>query len=196
MKSSREAADLRADLSYLYSLNNRGIKPGLSRIQKLLAAIGNPQNAYKIVHIAGTNGKGSTCAIIASILRSAGLRVGLYTSPHLLRFNERIRVDDLEIGDRQIAQFIRHWRKTIDELDCSFFEATTALAFDYFKKQKAEYVVLETGMGGRFDATNVVQPEVTVITPVARDHRSFLAGVYIRLLLKKPALLKAALPAS
>lgn len=194
MKSSREAADLRADLSYLYSLNNRGIKPGLSRIQKLLAAIGNPQNAYKIVHIAGTNGKGSTCAIIASILRSAGLRVGLYTSPHLLRFNERIRVDDLEIGDRQIAQFIRHWRKTIDELDCSFFEATTALAFDYFKKQKAEYVVLETGMGGRFDATNVVQPEVTVITPVARDHQEFLGRRLNQIAFEKAGIVKSGAP--
>ncbi|HPY01085.1 MAG TPA: bifunctional folylpolyglutamate synthase/dihydrofolate synthase, partial [Candidatus Marinimicrobia bacterium] len=160
--SSSDAADLRPILSYLYSLNGRGIKPGLERIQKLLDAIGNPQNAYKVIHVAGTNGKGSTCAIMANVLQTAGYRVGLYTSPHLLNFNERIRIDGQKIPDAEIALFTERWRKLIDELNCSFFEATTAMALDYFKKNKVDYAVLETGMGGRFDATNVTLPEVAV----------------------------------
>ncbi|HQH56321.1 MAG TPA: bifunctional folylpolyglutamate synthase/dihydrofolate synthase, partial [Candidatus Marinimicrobia bacterium] len=114
--SSSDAADLRPILNYLYSLNSRGIKPGLERIQKLLDAIGNPQNAYKVIHVAGTNGKGSTCAIMANVLQTAGYRVGLYTSPHLLNFNERIRIDGQKIPDAEIALFTERWRKLIDEL--------------------------------------------------------------------------------
>ncbi|HRU45550.1 MAG TPA: folylpolyglutamate synthase/dihydrofolate synthase family protein [Candidatus Marinimicrobia bacterium] len=192
--SSSDAADLRPILSYLYSLNGRGIKPGLERIQKLLDAIGNPQNAYKVIHVAGTNGKGSTCAIMANILQTAGYRVGLYTSPHLLNFNERIRINGQKIPDAEIALFTERWRKLIDELNCSFFEATTAMALDYFKKNKVDYAVLETGMGGRFDATNVTLPEVTVITPIGRDHQEFLGRRLAQIAYEKAGIVKSGIP--
>jgi len=192
--SSSDAADLRPILSYLYSLNGRGIKPGLERIQKLLDAIGNPQNAYKVIHIAGTNGKGSTCAIMANVLQTAGYRVGLYTSPHLLNFNERIRINGQKIPDAEIALFTERWRKLIDELNCSFFEATTAMALDYFKKNKVDYAVLETGMGGRFDATNVTLPEVAVITPIGRDHQEFLGRRLSQIAYEKAGIVKSGIP--
>jgi len=194
MSVTTEAADIRSDLDYLYSLNGRGIKPGLERVQKLLNELGNPQEHLKIIHVAGTNGKGSTCAIIASLLRSAGLRVGLYTSPHLLRFNERIRIADNEISNREIAEFIRLRRIAIDRLDCSFFEATTAMAFEYFKRHNVDFVVLETGMGGRFDATNVARPVVTVITPVARDHQEFLGRRLAQIAFEKAGIAKSGVP--
>lgn len=194
MKTPAGPIGIQADLDYLYSLNGRGIKPGLERIQKLIAELGDPQNCLKIIHVAGTNGKGSTCAIIASILRAAGLRVGLYTSPHLLRFNERIRIDEAEIKDTDIAAFTRRWRPLIDRYDCSFFEATTAMAFDHFQNAKVDFVVLETGMGGRFDATNVVRPEVTVITPIARDHQEFLGTRLKQIAFEKAGIAKAGVP--
>ena len=192
--SSSDAADLRPILSYLYSLNGRGIKPGLERIQKLLDAIGNPQNAYKVIHVAGTNGKGSTCAIMANVLQAAGYRVGLYTSPHLLIFNERIRINGQKIPDAEIALFTERWRKLIDELNCSFFEATTAMALDYFKKNKVDHAVLETGMGGRFDATNVTLPEVAVITPIGRDHQEFLGRRLAQIAYEKAGIVKSGIP--
>jgi len=194
MKPPAGPISIQADLDYLYSLNGRGIKPGLERIQKLLAELGDPQNCLKIIHVAGTNGKGSTCAIIASILRAAGFRVGLYTSPHLLRFNERIRIDDVEIKDSEIAAFTRRWHLPIDRYDCSFFEATTAMAFDHFRNAKVDFVVLETGMGGRFDATNVVRPEVTVITPIARDHQEFLGKRLKQIAFEKAGIAKSGVP--
>jgi len=194
MYSFNGIADLQPDLNYLYALNTRGIKPGLERIQKLLTALDNPQYNYKVIHVAGTNGKGSTCAVIASILRLGGYKVGLYTSPHLLDFNERIRVNNREISDQEIALFIRRWRKLIDKLDCSFFEATSAMAFDHFKKKKVDYAVLETGMGGRFDATNVVRPEVTVITPIARDHQEFLGRRLTQIAFEKAGIVKKNVP--
>jgi len=194
MPITTKAAGIRSDLDYLYSLNGRGIKPGLERVKKLLNELGNPQEHLKIIHVAGTNGKGSTCAIIASLLRSAGLRVGLYTSPHLLRFNERIRIADNEISNREIAEFIRLRRIAIDRLECSFFEATTAMAFEYFKQHNVDFVVLETGMGGRFDATNVARPIVTVITPVARDHQEFLGRRLAQIAFEKAGIAKSGVP--
>jgi dihydrofolate synthase/folylpolyglutamate synthase len=188
------AVDIQPDLDYLYALGGRGIKPGLERIHKLLTEIGNPHEHLKIIHVAGTNGKGSTCAIIASLLRAAGWRVGLYTSPHLLRFNERIRIDDAEISDAEISAFIRLWRPAIEQQECSFFEATTAMAFEYFHKMQVDYVVLETGMGGRFDATNVVRPEVTVITPVAGDHHEFLGRRLAQIAFEKAGIAKPGVP--
>jgi dihydrofolate synthase/folylpolyglutamate synthase len=161
-------------LTYLYSLERRGIKVGLEHTKRLLKKVGDPHNYFPSIHVAGTNGKGSTCAMIGSIFRETGLKTGLYTSPHLLRFNERIRVDGIPISDKDIIQFVKQYRHSFDEIPVTFFEATTAMAFWYFKKSCVDVAVIETGLGGRHDSTNVLIPKLTVITPVALDHRHLL----------------------
>jgi len=142
------SSTINQDLEYLYALNGRGIKLGLKRIEKILEKLGNPQEGFRSVHVAGTNGKGSTCALVASILKTAGYKVGLYTSPHLVSFNERIRVNDKKITDSEISDFIKDVRPLIDEIDTTFFETTTAMAFNYFREKNVDFAVLETGMGG------------------------------------------------
>ena len=119
-----------------------------------------------MIHVAGTNGKGSTCAMIASILHASGKNVGLYTSPHLIRFNERIRINGYPIPDKQIITFMKKVNLVVQEIESTFFETTTAMAFDYFKEQKVDVAVIETGLGGRLDSTNVIKPEVTVISQI------------------------------
>ena len=161
-------------LIYLYGLERRGIKVGLDHTKRLLEKVGNPHMRYPTIHISGTNGKGSTCAMIASIFREANLTTGLYTSPHLLRFNERIRVNGIPISDKDIIRFVNRYRNSFDGIPVTFFEATTALAFWYFEKSSVDVAVIETGLGGRLDSTNVLSPELTVITPVALDHRNLL----------------------
>ena len=143
-------------LDYLYNLKRLGIKVGLSHTIELLKRCGDPQNNFKSIHIAGTNGKGSTCAIISSILKTAGLKVGLYTSPHLIRFNERIRVNNNPIENAQIVRFIEQYKSDIDEIKSTFFETTTALAFKHFSNQNIDIAIIETGLGGRLDSTNVL----------------------------------------
>src|SRR6056297_1668008 len=130
-------------LEKLFSLRTRGIKPGLGRITRLLDHIDHPENNYPIIHVAGTNGKGSTCRIMQSILTAAGYRTGLYTSPHLLRFNERIKIDDKEIPNRDLLLLFEKFTDFMDINKASFFEITTAMAFDYFCEQAVDVVVLE-----------------------------------------------------
>ncbi|MCD6099871.1 MAG: bifunctional folylpolyglutamate synthase/dihydrofolate synthase [Candidatus Marinimicrobia bacterium] len=159
---------------YIYNLKPSLIKPGLERIKSLLRYLGNPEKKLNFIHIAGTNGKGSTCALMYSILKSAGYKVGLYTSPHLVKYNERIRINDVYIPDDFIIEFINSTRKEIDKMEASFFEVTTALAFYYFKEMDVDFAVVETGMGGRWDATNVISPGVVVITRISKDHEKQL----------------------
>jgi dihydrofolate synthase/folylpolyglutamate synthase len=185
---------LQEDLAYLYALDGRGIRLGLQRIGRLIDVLGAPQRAFKSIHIAGTNGKGSTCAVIAAILQAAGFRVGLYTSPHLIRFNERVQVNGKVIDDAAIQEFIHWMRPIIDEAGATFFEATTALAFWYFQKEAVEYAVIETGLGGRFDATNVLTPELTVITPIGKDHEERLGRTLTRIALEKTGIAKPGVP--
>ncbi len=166
-------------LNYLYGLQALGIKPGLRRIELLLSLLGNPEKEYPTVIVAGTNGKGSTSAMIASVLQEAGYKVGHYSSPHLIRFNERIRVSGVEITNREISTLTRRMRALAEKIRTkkdrpSFFEFTTAMAFEHFKKNKVEIAVLEVGMGGRFDATNVTSPLVSVITSIGLDHGEYL----------------------
>lgn len=194
MNSSLISADLSLSMQYLYSLDARGIRPGLERTIALLERLGNPQNSYPSIHIAGTNGKGSTCAIIVSILQAAGYRTGLYTSPHLLKFNERIRINGEKITDEKIESFIQKSQSWIDETDCTFFEATTAMAFDYFREKRIDIAVLEVGMGGQFDATNVVIPKVSVITPIGKDHQEFLGNTLSKIAFEKAGIGKANVP--
>jgi len=186
--------DIDSSLNFLYSLNKKGIRLGLERIRELLNRLGNPQNAFSIIHVAGTNGKGSTCAIIASVLESAGFRVGLYTSPHLLKFNERIRVNGVQISDEEMAAFVERSHRWVGELDCTFFEATTALALAYFRENKVDYAVLEVGMGGRFDATNAVTPALSVITPIGKDHQEFLGKSLRQIAMEKAGIAKQGVP--
>ncbi len=174
MNLTNSSNSINRDLKYLYALDGRGIKLGLKRIKKILEQLRNPQKGFKSIHVAGTNGKGSTCALIASILKTAGYKVGLYTSPHLVSFSERIRVNDKKITDSEVSDFIQDVRPLIDEIDTTFFETTTAMAFNYFYEKKVDYAVLETGMGGRYDATNIVCPEVSIITPIGKDHEEHL----------------------
>lgn len=165
-------------LKELYSLTNMGIKLGLDNIKNILKLMGNPQDNYKILHIAGTNGKGSTATILEASLLEAGYKVGKYTSPHIEKFNERIVVNKEQISDEKICSYYKKIRTLIEanNLDPTFFEITTAMMFDYFKDCDCEYVVLETGLGGRFDATNVCHPEISIITNVSMDHINILGN--------------------
>jgi len=164
---------IKETLEYIHNVKWQGSKPGLERTINLLAAIGNPESKLKFVHIAGTNGKGSTAACIATVLQKAGYRTGLYTSPYILRFNERIQIDGEHIPDDELEAMVGEIKPYADAMEDSptEFEIITALAMKYFLHKKAEIVVLEVGMGGALDSTNVIKtPEVAVITSIGYDH--------------------------
>ena len=181
-------------LTYLYNLNRRGIKLGLEHTIDLLKRIENPQNDFKSIHIAGTNGKGSTCSMISSILLNAGYKVGLYSSPHLVTFNERIKVNNQSITNEEIALFIEKTKKDIDQLQSTFFEVTTAMAFDYFAKRNVDIAIIETGLGGRLDATNVLKPIITGITSISLDHRNLLGNNILNIAKEKGGIIKNKTP--
>lgn len=188
--------DSKEILDYLYGLQRFGIRPGLGRIKKLLKRLGNPQDSFPIVHVAGTNGKGSTAAALESILVEAGCRVGLYTSPHLVRFNERIRINKKDITGEGLARAARAVRRAVEgtkapRLSTTFFEFTTAMAFLYFKESKVDIAVVETGLGGRLDATNVHKnPLVSIITNVALDHTEHLGPLLSDIAREKAGIIK------
>ena len=168
------AQSYQESLDYLYSLQFFGIKLGIENTRELLSRIGNPQRNLRIIHIAGTNGKGSTAAALAGIFHAAKIPAGLYTSPHLHSFTERIRVDTRPISEIDVVSLIEELRPYAEELRTTFFEFTTALALLFFQRSGVEWVVLETGLGGRLDATNVVSPELCVVTPISLDHTAYL----------------------
>lgn len=186
--------ELQAALNKIYSMHQFDIKLGLDRIEKLLDLVGNPQKDLNYIHIAGSNGKGSTASFIASILTEAGCKVGLYTSPHFVKFNERIRINGREIEDDYIAGFISSIENEIELLKPTFFEITTALAFKYFKNQNPDYVVLETGLGGRLDATNVISPVASVITSISLEHTNILGGTIDKIAYEKAGIIKQGVP--
>ncbi|HBZ01829.1 MAG TPA: tetrahydrofolate synthase, partial [candidate division Zixibacteria bacterium] len=157
-------------IEYILQMEKFGIKLGLSNITKFLSYIGNPQESYPMIHVAGTNGKGSTVAIMEAILMAAGYRVGVYTSPHLVDFRERIKINGRLIDKKYITDFFNNNLKKIESLPITFFETVTALAFAYFKDEKVDVALIEAGMGGRLDATNVITPKVTIITNVETEH--------------------------
>jgi len=164
---------IKETLEYIHNVKWEGRKPGLERTRQLLAALGNPEKSLKFVHIAGTNGKGSTAACIAAVLQKAGYKTGLYTSPYILRFNERMQVDSIHISDEELEALTDEIRPFADKMEDSptEFELITALAMKYFLNKKVDIVVLEVGMGGTLDSTNVIDtPEVAVITPIGFDH--------------------------
>ncbi|MFQ6677341.1 MAG: bifunctional folylpolyglutamate synthase/dihydrofolate synthase [Fidelibacterota bacterium] len=187
-------SDFQQILKELYSLQRLGIKTGLNHTRQLLRACDNPQKKLKLIHVAGTNGKGSTCAMIYSILHEAGLKVGLYTSPHLIHFNERIRVNGIPISDTHIVEFMDLFSKDIKVIQSTFFETTTAMALWYFQKKKVDYAVIETGLGGRLDSTNVINPEISILTTVSMDHREILGGTIYDIAGEKAGIIKKEIP--
>jgi len=181
----------REALRYLYSLQKYGIKFGLSKTSNLLRTLGNPHKGQKYIHIGGTNGKGSVAAFIASILEETGLRVGLYTSPHLVRFTERFKINRLEITRERAADLIEELRDASAlEEPPTFFEATTAMALVYFAQEKTDIAIMEVGMGGRLDATNVITPLVSVITNISMEHQFFLGSRLLDIAHEKGGIIK------
>ena len=188
------SANLSQTLESLYKLQRRGIKMGLNHTSWLLNFLGNPQDNFKTIHVAGTNGKGSTSAIINSILITNGYKVGLYTSPHLINFNERIRVNGVTITDEEIISFMKHVEPAINEIKSTFFEVTTAMAFYHFNNNDVDIAIIETGLGGRLDSTNVVNPSLTVMTPISLDHRDILGNTIEKITKEKAGIIKKGVP--
>ncbi|HJM12125.1 MAG TPA: Mur ligase family protein [Candidatus Marinimicrobia bacterium] len=186
--------DLSHILESLYALQRHGIKLGLEHTHRLLEFLGDPHKDLTLIHIAGTNGKGSTCAYIDSILRADGKKIGLYTSPHLIRFNERIRVNGLPIEDYEIIAFMEHAGTTIKEIESTFFETTTAMALDHFKRHSVDVAVIETGLGGRLDSTNVIKPDLIVITSISMDHMDILGNTIEKIAEEKAGIIKDNIP--
>lgn len=184
----------RSQLKFLYGLQKFGIKLGLKNIHSLLEELSHPERAYPIIHIAGTNGKGSTASMIASILTASGYRTGLYTSPHLVRFHERIRVDGREVSDEILERSTEILRKAIMKTRSTFFEATTAIALKYFKDAEVDVAVLETGLGGRYDATNAVSPVLSLITTIGFDHTEQLGSTLRKIAFEKGGIIKPRVP--
>ncbi len=186
-------------VDWLYGTQLHGIRLGLENVRRLVAALGvrvDDPDGPRFIHVAGTNGKGSVCAMLDSILRSAGVRTGLFTSPHLVSFRERIRLDGEVIGETEVAARLSEIRELIDgwEHPPTFFEITTALALAHFQHKGAEIVVLETGMGGRLDATNIVLPLVSAITPIYLDHQQWLGATLLEIALEKAGIIKPGVP--
>ena len=199
MQSKDPTVRLESFLHDFYLRRGRGIVPGLEAIQSLLQVLGNPQQAFPAIHVAGTNGKGSVCAMVESVLREAGLKTGLYTSPHLVRFNERIRVQGEEIDDAELDRLLHRLDLFADDVGKqvrppTFFECTTALAMQYFAQQQVDVAVIETGMGGRWDATNVLRSLVTVVTSVGLDHMAYLGDSAEKIALEKCGIAKPGIP--
>lgn len=181
-------------LRFLYDLQLFGIKVGLKNIQSLLSFSGNPERRFPSIHIAGTNGKGSTAAMIASILTASGYKTGLYTSPHLVHFGERIRIDGKRIDEEEIVRYTKLLRPAIERTGATFFEATTAMAFQYFADQHVDVAVIETGLGGRLDATNVLTPLLSIITTIGLDHTEYLGTTLAKIAYEKGGIIKEGVP--
>ena len=184
-------------LEYIHAVNWTFCKPGLERITALCEALGNPQDGLRFIHVAGTNGKGSFCAMTASILQAAGYRTGLFTSPYIKAFNERMMINGQSIADKELAELTAFVRPIADGMadKPTEFELITAIAFLYFRRHNCDVVVLETGMGGRLDATNLIKsPLLSVITGIALDHTAFLGDTVPQIAAEKAGIIKAGCP--
>jgi len=175
-------------VDYLYDRKIFFIELGLEKITKLAERLGNPQKEFKSVHVAGTNGKGSVCAFLDSILRKQGYRVGIYTSPHLVDFRERIRVNGKQISEKDVIRLVEKIKPLADE--ATYFEVVTSLAFTYFKEQKVDIAIIEVGLGGRLDATNIINPLVSVITSISKEHEKHLGNTIEKIAYEKAGIIK------
>lgn len=195
------ATDMQVDdaVSWLYSYTKYGSKLGLERISALLKGLGNPHHSLQTIHVTGTNGKGSVCRFLGSILSHAGYKTGVYLSPHLEHFNERLIIDGMEIADGDLVDTVQKIKPVVESLEKTgmvptFFEIVTAIAFVYFQRQKVDYVVVEVGLGGRFDATNVIQPLVSVITNISLEHTQYLGDDVTSVAFEKAGIIKVNAP--
>jgi dihydrofolate synthase / folylpolyglutamate synthase len=183
--------DYQQAIDFLFPLHRFGIKPGLERIEALLGALGHPERRLgAIVHIAGTNGKGTVASCVASIFSASGRKTGLFTSPHLVDFTERIRIDGQQISKQRVAEYCSKLQAAVLETGATFFEATTAMAFAFFADEGVDASVIETGMGGRLDATNVVQSDVVIIPSIGMDHTEWLGESIPEIAAEKAAIIK------
>ena len=169
-------------------------KEDLTNIDALCDLLNHPQNKIKCIHVAGTNGKGSTCHLLASVLQEQGYKVGLYTSPHLKGFRERIKINGAMISEAEVVEFVKNHQADFTDISPSFFEMTTALAFAHFAHNKVDVAVIETGLGGRLDATNIIRPELSVITNVALDHQNILGDTVELIAKEKAGIIKTGVP--
>jgi dihydrofolate synthase/folylpolyglutamate synthase len=183
-----------AAIEFLSYLRIFGAKFGLETTQRLAAAAGNPQAKLRFIHVAGTNGKGSVCAMLESIYRAAGLRVGLYTSPHLVSFRERIQINRRLISEAEVVRLVGELRAARTENEATLFEFTTVLALKFFAEQQCDLVIWETGLGGRLDATNIVTPLASVITNIALDHQQWLGDTLAKIAAEKAGIIKPGVP--
>jgi dihydrofolate synthase/folylpolyglutamate synthase len=185
-------------IKFLYDLQVFGSKPGLENTRRLAALAGNPQERLRFIHVAGTNGKGSTCAMLESVYRASGLRVGLFTSPHLVAFGERIQVNRRQISGPEIARLVGEMRALLEQFPAdahpTFFEVVTVMALRYFAEQDCDLVIWETGLGGRLDATNIVAPLASVITNIQFDHQQWLGDTLERIATEKAGIIKPGVP--
>lgn len=188
-------------LDFLYSKLPMFTRVGAAALKKdlhntiaLCAALDNPQQKFKSIHVAGTNGKGSTSHMLAAILQKAGYRTGLYTSPHLKDFRERIRINGKMISKTKVTSFVKSQKKIIQEIEPSFFEVTVAMAFDFFAKEKVDIAVIEVGLGGRLDSTNIITPELSVITNISLDHTNILGNTLPEIASEKAGIIKKNIP--
>ena len=179
----------------LFARTTGGIKPGLERTEALLAKLGSPQRKLSAIHVAGTNGKGSVVATCEALLRARGLVVGRYTSPHLIDFRERLALNGKPIFEEEVLEFLKRWIPTAEEMGATFFEVTTALAFDWLVKQEVDIAVIETGLGGRLDSTNVLTPRVATVTSIGLDHTDLLGDTLEAIAREKAGIFKAGVPA-
>ncbi|OIN60925.1 bifunctional folylpolyglutamate synthase/dihydrofolate synthase [Arsenicibacter rosenii] len=188
-------------IDYLYSrlpvfhrIGPKAFKPGLQNTERLCEALGNPHLKFKSIHVAGTNGKGSTSHMLASIYQAAGFRVGLYTSPHLKSFTERIRINGQPIPEQEVAGFVDTHKGLIDAISPSFFEVTVAMAFGYFAAQRVDLAIIEVGLGGRLDSTNIISPQLSLITNIGFDHTDILGETLDKIAFEKAGIIKETIP--
>lgn len=193
--------DYQQSLDYLYErlpmfqrMGAAAIKKDLTNTLKLLNAMGNPHRQFRSVHIAGTNGKGTSAHTLAAVLQSAGYKTGLYTSPHLQSFTERIRIDGKEVARDFVADFVTHHRQLIEQVNPSFFEVTVVMAFEYFAREAVDIAIIETGLGGRLDSTNVIDPLVCLITMIGNDHADLLGNTLVEIAGEKAGIIKPGVP--
>ena len=188
-------------LQYLYAsqpafhvVGAAAYKPGLGNTISLMDALGNPHKTFRSVHVAGTNGKGSTSHMLAAVLQSAGYKTGLYTSPHLVDYRERIRINGRMIPKHEVVGFVEDNKQLLEQVKPSFFETTMAMAFSWFMKENVDIAVIEVGLGGRLDSTNIIMPEVSVITNIGLDHTEFLGNTLAEIASEKAGIIKRGVP--
>jgi dihydrofolate synthase/folylpolyglutamate synthase len=195
MTESSETSRYTASLDYLFARVTGGWKMGLERTSELLSLLGDPHTRVRAFHVAGTNGKGSVISTLETLLRGQGLRVGKYTSPHLIDFRERIAVNGVPMSESDVVDFIERWTPDVERLGATFFEATTAMAFDHFVRQQVDVAVIEVGLGGRLDSTNVITPVAAAVSSIGIDHVQYLGDTLELIAREKAGIFKRGIPA-